>query len=392
VIGLLIGSVSVQATETTPGSSAEQEHKLFEYTAKGLDITSADGNFHAHINWRAQLRFTQSNYDDGSIDQSPDVREGTFTVNRARFKLGGHAYRPWLTYYLEYDFPGTRLLDLRFTARAADGLRVRLGQWKFPYNRERVDSSGKQQFAERSIATPYFTIDRQQGIAVFGRLFSGTAADSWYNLAVHSATGRGGTGSVDRPGVLARWQWNFMGRDLGFSQCDLKRHDRPTGSFALAATSWRGPFTAFSSAGGGQLPGFGAGDEDRYDVRQAVAETALQYRGFSWQQELHWKQVEDTSSGTITDLIGGYAQAGVFLNALSTEIPEALEMAIRFAEVDPNRDRADDHVWETTLGFNWFFSGHANKITLDLSRLHDRGAEPGRQWETRLRLQWDVSF
>ena len=60
---------------------------------------------------------------------------------------------------VEYDFVRAALLDLRVSFKALDELQFRVGQWKVPFNRERIDSSGKQQFAERSIVTPCFTLD-----------------------------------------------------------------------------------------------------------------------------------------------------------------------------------------------------------------------------------------
>ncbi len=381
----------VPAADVPEETAEAKEFKVFEYGSKGLDIRSRDGNYHVHIEWRAQLRFTSRNFDD-PIAPAPDVRKGDFVVNRARYKMGGHAYRPWLTYYFEYDFPRSALLDLRFTLQASDELRLRVGQWKIPYNRERVDSSGKQQFAERSIVTPWFTLDRQQGAALFGRLWNGRRADSWYNVGVFSATGRGGTGSVEQPMVLGRWQWNFLKRDLPFSQCDIGYRDKPAGTFSVAGGSWQGPYTSFSTKGGGYLPGFDIGDSDRYKVRQAMFETAYQYRGFSWQQEYHWKTIDDTETGTVTDLYGWYAQAGYFFHALIPKFPKPLEIAFRLAEVDPDTAADDDAENEWTLAFNWFLAGHRNKLTFDFSRLHDRNEEVGRRWENRIRLQWDVSF
>ena len=378
-------------TDTSSIPAKEQEFKPIEYTSKGLDIWSRDGNYHAHINWRAQLRFTSRNFDD-PIAPNPDEREGSFNINRARFKLGGHAFRPWLTYYFEYDFVTPALLDLRFTFQAADELRFRVGQWKVPYNRERVDSSGTQQFAERSVVTPWFTLDRQQGAAVFGRLWQGTRVDSWYNVGVYSGTGRGGTGSIEQPLTLGRWQWNFLKRDLGFSQSDIAYRARPAASLAVSGARWQGPFTSFSTKGGGGLPGYPVGESSTYKVRQAMVETAYQYRGFSWQQEYHWKTVDDTVTGRVTDLEGWYAQAGFFFHALFPKFPKPLEIALRAAEVDTNVAKGDDVEQEATLVFNWFFSGHRNKLTFDISRLHDRNADAGKRWENRIRLQWDVSF
>ena len=48
------------------GSDAAEEEafKLFEYGSKGLDIRSRDGNYHAHIEWRAQMRITSWDFDD----------------------------------------------------------------------------------------------------------------------------------------------------------------------------------------------------------------------------------------------------------------------------------------------------------------------------------------
>jgi len=48
---------------------------------------------------------------------------------------------------------------------------------------------------------------------------------------------------------------------------------------------------------------------------------------------------------------------------------------------------------EFSLGANWFFSGHSNKITVDLSRLTlDDGLLGSNYSENRFRIQWDVSF
>ncbi|MFC1765221.1 porin [Planctomycetota bacterium] len=363
-----------------------------KYGPEGLDISSQDGNFHLHAELRAQLRFTEINHEDAAIGQSPEVDGGQFNVNRVRLKLGGHAYRPWLNYYFEHDFPSNRMLDLRLTAKANDAFRFRVGQWKVPYNRERVDSSGKQQFAERSIVNDPFTLDRQQGMLAFGRLWQDSPADTCYNLGVFSATGRGGSGTVDRPLWLGRWQWNFFGRDLSFSQSDIKLRKQAAGSITVAGATYRGPYTAFSSAGGGQLDGFTTGDYDRYDVSQCLFETAFQYRGFSWQQEAHWKRVNDTDSGNITELTGFYCQTGLFPHALIAEFPRPLELALRFATVDPDQNRPNDRQTEYTLGCNWFFNGHRNKLTLDLSHLHDQAAPKGRSQINRLRLQWDISI
>ena len=44
-------------------SGSEETFKVFEYGSKGLDLRSRDGNYHAHIEWRAQMRFTSRLHD-----------------------------------------------------------------------------------------------------------------------------------------------------------------------------------------------------------------------------------------------------------------------------------------------------------------------------------------
>ncbi|MEJ2582773.1 MAG: porin, partial [Acidobacteriota bacterium] len=278
------GQPAVEPQAHQAAKAAGPAPKLVENGPKGLDPRSRDGNYHAHIELRAQLRMTHRDFDD-PIAPSPEESDSQFTINRARFKLRGHAYRPWLEYYLEYDFVNSWLLELRFTLRASDGLRLRVGQWMVPYNRGRVDSSGKQQFVERSIVTPRFTLDRQQG----GRC--------------SAACGRGRT---------------------------------PT-----SGTTW----------GFSPLPGFPVAGRDSYEV-----------------------------------------QAGYFVHVLFPAFPKPLEIALRWAEVDPDTAVAGDLEQETTMVANWFFSGHRNKLTFDFSRLRNMANQSGRRWANRIRLKWDVSF
>jgi phosphate-selective porin len=89
-----------------------------------------------------------------------------------------------------------------------------MGQWKVDLNRERVDSSGRQQFVERSIVNRIFTMDRQVGVQLRGRLFEGTMADMRYYAGVFNGEGRGVKNNSTDHLYMGRLQWNFLGRDL----------------------------------------------------------------------------------------------------------------------------------------------------------------------------------
>ena len=363
----------------------------FSYGKQGLQFDDGTGNNFVWFGARVQTRWANTRVTQDELPGVPVPESSEIGLNRGRLKLGGHLLRPAFTFYSEYDFVDSRLLDLRATYKFSDRLSIRIGQWKSEFNRERIDSSGKQQFVERSVVTPWFTIDRQQAIMASGRLGKDTRGDTSYWFGWLSGAGRGGDTSGADGLWMARAQWNFQGRVLGFSQSAIARPDKPTGSVALAAVTGKSAYTAFSSKGGGQLPGFVDGESDQYRLEQVMLETAYQHRGFSWQQELHWKSVEDRLGGEKRRLLGGYAQAGMFFSEIYESFPEPLEFALRYARVDPDNNVSSDTEKEYTLASNWFFNGHRNKLTLDLSHVIRRQA-PETDTSNRVRVQWDWSF
>jgi len=220
---------------------------------------------------------------------------------------------------------------------------------------------------------------------------AGTRGDLSYWFGRLSGAGRGGDRS-DADGLwMSRLQWNFTGRVLDFSQSATGHPMKPAGSVAVAAVSGKSSFTAYSSAGGEQLPGYTDGESDQYRLRQLMLETAYQRGGFSWQQEFHWKTIDDRETGETRRLSGGYAQAGMFFSEVVDSFPAPFELAIRFARVDPDDRLSGDIESEYTIGSNWFFKWHRNKLTLDFSHVIRRQA-PETDTSNRVRLQWDWSF
>ena len=324
-------------------------------------------------------------------------------------KIGGHGYK-YIKYYFELDLQPSRsndseshsstarIIDWRIDVQPYEWLGFRLGQWKINYNRERVDSSGRQQFVERSIVNRVFTIDRQVGVLLKGRFNKGTAADFRYYAGIFNGVGR----SVNNPNKnmmkMVRLQWNPLGRDLKWRQSDVKRHEKPTLSIAGAYANNKGACTRWSSSGCENLDGHAsgsAGDDNRYEIDQYLFEVAYKYQGFSLQHEYHWKDVDD--QGTVYDYKGAYAQVGYFFNEINPAIPEELELAFRYAFID-EPDSTNSLVGtntrrEYTWGVNYFIAGHGNKITADYSYLTLDDNNPSKSFnDSRFRLQWDISF
>jgi len=181
----------------------DQEFPIsFGYGRKGFEIKTKDGKFATQLQWRFQGRWTYPTRNDpisrADFNAGP---QSTFELRRVRMKIGGHGYQPWIKYYFEVDLQSTsdaggsagstRLLDWRIMLERFKFLSLQIGQWKVDYNRERRDSSGNQQFVERSIVNEIFTIDRQMGAMLYGHVAPGTPFDSRYYAGVFTGSGRG---------------------------------------------------------------------------------------------------------------------------------------------------------------------------------------------------------
>ena len=401
------------------------------WSKKGFGFQTEDGKWSTSMQWRFQGRYSYPDRsDEYTTIQFGDQSESTFELRRVRMKIGGHGYQPWIKYYFEVDLQQTpdsgatagasRLLDWRIDLAKYQGFTIRVGQWKINYNRERVDSSGKQTFVERSIVTNVFTIDRQDGIMVMGRLFPGQLYDLNYYAGVFTGQGRAEANDDGNMMYMARLQWNFFGRELKFSQSDVEYHEQPAASLAFAAYTDIGKCTRFSSSACGSLGSEGyttslgmtyTSDSTaaigQFRLDGMVEEFAMKWKGLAIQHEFHWKQVKDRGAGvgvngysgttpvapSKTILMGSYSQASYFPHYLIPAIPRPLEVGFRYAFVDPNVGASgSDTLREYTLVFNWFFSGHRNKVTVDTSHLTRDVTGSADLTEQRVRLQWDVSF
>lgn len=381
-------------------TDSEEPPKWIRYTSSGLRLGSKEGSFSSKVNVRSQLRFT-SPFQSSPRTESHLNREDDIDLRfrRARFKMDGHIGASWITYKYEHDLVGGNLLDLRFDV-GPEWMKVRFGQWKADFSRERMDSSGKQQFVERSIVNRQFTIDREKGVELLGRLGKGTPMDSQYFVGVFTGQGRGvfrdrrvpRDAADGHPMWLARYQWNALGGGVSLSQSDLEKLAEPRLSLAVATTRNKSSYTRFSSGGGSQLDGFEAGVPGQYSLRQYLLEAAFRQRGFSYQQEFHWKSVEDNVNIRTTNMRGSYMNAGYFFNEIYSKVPRQLEFAGRYAFVDPRTSGSDDMIHEVGVVANWFFSGHGDKLSFDVSRYSLMTENDGRRSKIGARLQWDVSF
>jgi hypothetical protein len=378
--------------------SVRVQPKIY-YGDKGWHLESANGNFATDLQLRLQLRYSYPfEQDPLSLEDFNNEKQHILQIRRARMKIGGRAFTPKFKYYMEYELATSSLLDFWALYSFNRAIKIQVGQYKARYNTERIVSSGRLQTADRSILTRPFTLDRQTGLTLFGNLSGKGALNFSYWLAVFSGTGRGQFVLEDDKLMWKfRGQWNMFGEEMSFVSSDISRLRDWRGYLAGGVATNQSQYTRFSQSGGGQLVGYpDAGQPGQYRVNQFFVETAFKKSGFSWQQEFHWKRIHDKLDNTSRTLGGNYIQLGTFPVTYIRKFPKQLEFALRYSLYLPylnltGWDASQFSEDEYTITLNWFFKGHNNKLTSEVSFIDFKENDvmkPG--W--RFRLQWDVSF
>lgn len=378
--------------------SVEIQPRIY-YGDKGWHLESANGNYATDFQLRLQLRYSYPfEQDPATLEDFNKEKQHILQIRRARVKIGGHAFTPKLKYYMEYELAASNLLDFWAIYSFNKAIKIQVGQYKARYNTERIVSSGRLQTADRSILTRPFTIDRQTGLTVFGNLSGKGALNFSYWLAVFNGTGRGEfVPEDDKLMWKFRGQWNMFGKEMSFISSDINLLPTWRGYLAGGLVTNQSQFTRFSQSGGGQLSGYpDPSQPGQYRVNQFFIETAFKRSGFSWQQEFHWKRINDNLDNTSRTLGGNYFQLGTFPVTYIKKFPKKLELTARYAMYLPTLDLPDlnaaqNNEKEFTISLNWFFKGHKNKLTSEVSFL-DLVEDNVKQSGWRFRLQWDVSF
>jgi phosphate-selective porin OprO and OprP len=115
------------------------------------------------------------------------------------------------------------------------------------------------------------------------------------------------------------------------------------------------------------------------------------YRSFSWQSELHLKNIRNRNNQTFRQLKGGFWQAGYILNHQMRNEWPLLEVAFRYAIFSPEIPNFAKE--EASLAINCFFNGHLNKLTTDVSFFEYEEEETNMEAQSwRFRIQYEVSF
>lgn len=354
----------------TATAQVERDDRATIVNFKGIQYTSIDSTFYVNFRFRMQSRLKYASVapDDFSVD------EFEARVRRLRLRMDGYLYNPRLSYSIQLAFTrGDQDIDDTGVANIvrdavvfydfSDKFYVSFGLNKLPGNRQRVTSSGSQQFADRSLVNSHFNIDRDFGIKAY---YSDKLGSVPINLAGAITTGEGRVANSTDGGLAYTGRAEFL--PLGeftnggdYSEGDLELEPTPKLSLG-GGYSYNDRTTRTQGQTGKYL-------HAPLTLKTTFFDAILKYRGWAYQAE-YMRMDTDNPITSNADGEVAYAFKGQGVNQQLSYLisdEEGYEVAARYTWIDPHRDlaalRETQEVLE--LGVTRYFRAHRLKLQLN---------------------------
>ncbi len=359
-----------------------------------FEIVSADSTSRLRLQFAGQQLVTWQKIEDEDADITTELR-------RIRLGLRGSFNREQTTFYLQLSFAprSLELMDFYVNHRVGPKEQVRVGQYKVPFTRFRIQSFQRLTFADWPIVTKYFGAERQIGVAMHNGyeapprwgyvvgLFSGVNARASHGIGVATAYGvkvpnpsdlsNPGPKSDVHPEAFVHLSYHTDGMTID-SDTDPER-----GTLRL--------FAALSAA-------WDFDPTKHQDFTQRVApEVLAKWNGWSACAIGYAGFAEiGTAQQNKLAMLGAVTQCAYRVNA-------GWEVSARYAIVDLSDDLQTDadklgclvgtivRQQEGTIGLNHYVSGHSFKWQNDAGLIRSSYA-CGHQTQYRIRSQLQFAF
>lgn len=351
--------------------------------------------------YQLRLRFRSQNWvvlRSAGLD-SADLASVAAQPRRLRLRMSGWVHSPQWFYSVQFgftrsdmDWDGTGvpnvLRDATLGYRLHPDLQFSFGQTKLPGNRQRVVSSGDQQFPDRSVANRDYTLDRDFGLQMLA------AAHPWgsvaqLKLAVSGGEGRNPTTGTSGLAYTARAEWLPMGAFSAggdYSEGDLAREIKPKLSVAAGVHFNRGAMRTQGT--------LGAAMAQARDLQSAFGDAVIKWRGAALSVE-YIRRDCDQPLVKLANGKDGAVLVGAAWNAqLSYLWTDALETALRATQSSPAAEVAalSPKTQQYALGISYYLMRHRVKFQADATQeiLTQPGHDRSGAWIARLNTEFGI--
>ena len=239
------------------------------------------------------------------------------------------------------------------------------GQTKLPGNRERVVSSQKLQFVDRSLLNSRFNLDRDIGLQLHNHHNLGKAVVREI-ISISKGEGRDVTinnkNGYDFTGRLEVLPFGLFAKKGDYFEADLLRE--PTPKLALGITY---DYNFGAERSRGQL---GPWLDDARNLYTWFVDGMYKHNGFSAMAEYANRQtegsavVETDSTGTVTQ---SFYTGKAFNGQMAYLFKKNGEIAGRYTILIQDPDTQRDDITQYTLGFSKYIVGHNLKAQTDIT-------------------------
>ena len=364
----------------------------YESFGKGIKVQAKDSSFYAKIGFRFQSLFSSS------LNLENDVWDRSMMIRRSRLKAEGWALSPKFSYKVELalsnrdikggsktEFGNTAniILDAVLKYHINSNWSLWFGQTKLPGNRERVFSSQKLQFVDRSLVNARFNLDRDVGVQLHHKGNIGNlvvketfslSLGNGRNVIINDENGYQYTGRIE---FLPMGEFTGKGDYYG---ADLAREKTLKMAIGITADYNNNAFRSRGNLGSFLVDPV-SGDYITDNLNTLFVDAIVKKNGFS-SQAVYAIRKSPNSLGDFGVGQGLNLQAGyVFTNKV--------EFAARYSNINAELISSLNDQSEYALGFSKYFSGHNLKCQADLS-YHD--LELTEDDFLRFRLQVEFAF
>lgn len=364
----LIATAVVMLTADMANAQNEPKSTL----GKDIEFVAADSSFSVKFTPRFQVLY------EGEDNRTSGNWDDRLLIRRARLTFEGFAYSPKLKYKFqlgfsnedtgsepreENNYASNIVLDAVIQWNIISNLELWVGQTKLPGNRERLVSSKKMQFVDRSLLNAEFNLDRDIGLQIHNQHQIGSVViretgsismGQGRNLTVDNTGGYDYTARLE---ILPFGEFENNGDYVG---SDIEREQTP--KLALAGSF---DYNDGASREQGQTENFLS--EPR-DLLALFVDAMFKYKGFSAMAEYAYKKAPDGPVVLINNL-GEVEEAYITGNAFNIQAGYLFlnnwEIAGRFTDLNPTRITGRSDEQQYTLGISKYLSGHNLKVQAD---------------------------
>lgn len=347
----------------------EKDDRATILNFKGIQYASKDSLFYSNFRFRMQNRLGFSNVLDNEDNGKFDAR-----IRRLRMRMDGYILTPKISYTVQLafsrgdqDFDDSGVPNIVRDAvmfyNFSDDFYISFGQNKLPGNRQRVNSSGQLQFADRSLVNSNFTLDRDFGISFN---LSKKIGNMPFNAkaAISTGEGRPANGSDDGLAYTGRIEFLPLGEfenSGDYSEGDLEREETPKISFGGGYS-----YNDRTIREGGQL---GKYVLNPFTLKTSFADAIFKYQGFAYQVEYMRRDVDEPLNFLEEDPTEvAYAYKGWGINQQTSYLlNKGYEIAARYTVVKPHEQIAqfEQQTEVLEIGLTKYLKAHRLKFQIN---------------------------